>query len=342
MNIVYYSSDLFSEMCGVAIQSLCENNKDADDINIYVVEDNISDENKKRLNNIVQHFSRKIFFIKKPEQKDLYPEVKYDLGHTYARMALAEILPSNVDRVLSLDSDTLVLDSIQEMYNTAFEKDQIVAGVYDCVGTAIQKRVLQASDSMKYCNAGVLLIDLKKWREKNIGQKLVDKILQGIENNETMFFLEQDILNIVLDGHIKLLEPQYNMLTSIYIFGYDEIIKMKKPVEYYTKNQIIRAKKKPAIIHATTCFYVRKRMWIEKSDSPYAVLYAQYRKETEWNHMEFCKDTRGLKKKLYGGIWHIMPRKAAVCIAAFMINCVRPTYAKITVKMNLPKIAKQS
>ena len=32
MNIVYYSSDLFSEMCGVAIQSLCENNKDADDI----------------------------------------------------------------------------------------------------------------------------------------------------------------------------------------------------------------------------------------------------------------------------------------------------------------------
>ena len=40
MNIVYYSSDLFSEMCGVAIQSLCENNKDADDINIYVVEDN--------------------------------------------------------------------------------------------------------------------------------------------------------------------------------------------------------------------------------------------------------------------------------------------------------------
>ena len=35
-------------------------------------------------------------------------------------------------------------------------------------------------------------------------------------------------MNIVLDGHIKLLEPQYNMLTSIYIFGYDEIIKMKK------------------------------------------------------------------------------------------------------------------
>ena len=37
MNIVYYSSDLFSEMCGVAIQSLCENNKDADDINLSLI-----------------------------------------------------------------------------------------------------------------------------------------------------------------------------------------------------------------------------------------------------------------------------------------------------------------
>ena len=113
MNIVYYSSDLFSEMCGVAIQSLCENNKDADDINIYVVEDNISDENKKRLNNIVQHFSRKIFFIKKPEQKDLYPEVKYDLGHTSARMALAEILPSYLYWILYRKCTIQLLNKIR-------------------------------------------------------------------------------------------------------------------------------------------------------------------------------------------------------------------------------------
>ena len=88
MNIVYYSSELFSEMCGVAIQSLCENNKDADDINIYVVEDNISDENKKRLNNIVQHFSRKIFFIKKPEQKET------GNGHDRTNRKTGGILPA--------------------------------------------------------------------------------------------------------------------------------------------------------------------------------------------------------------------------------------------------------
>ena len=42
MNVVYYSSDFFSEMCGVAIESLCESNTDADEITVYVVEGSIA------------------------------------------------------------------------------------------------------------------------------------------------------------------------------------------------------------------------------------------------------------------------------------------------------------
>ena len=60
----------------------------------------------------------------------------------------------------------------------------------------------------------------------NLGVKLEIKKLKK-ELSIEMCIRDRDILNIVLDGHIKLLEPQYNMLTSIYIFGYDEIIKMK-------------------------------------------------------------------------------------------------------------------
>ena len=66
-----------------------------------------------------------------PKQEEVYPGVKANLGRTYARMALGEILPENVDRVLSLDSDTLVVDSIREMYNTEFSENEFVAGVYD-------------------------------------------------------------------------------------------------------------------------------------------------------------------------------------------------------------------
>lgn len=343
MNVVYYSSDFFSEMCGVSIESLLENNTKTDEINIYIVEDNISDINKERLLEISNRYNRNIFFIKMPSQNDVYPNVKINLGRTYARMALGEILPDSIDRVLSLDSDTLVVDSIEDMYNTEFEPNQYVAGVYDCVGEAIQKRVLNVQDNdLCYCNAGMFLIDLKKWRELNVGKLLLNSVLDSANNGNKMYFLEQDIMNLTFYKHLKLLHPRYNMLTSIYYFDYEDVIHMKKPVKYYSKQEIINAKKNPAILHATTCFYIKKRMWVEESDHPYYELYLKYRENTGWNTEELIKDSRTNRKKIIAEIWHCMPKKCAITIASFAINNIRPIYARITTKMNISTVANQS
>ena len=342
MNVVYYSSDFFSEMCGVALQSLCENNQDADSITIYIVEDNISVENKKRLAEITKNFNRKLEFIRMPSQAEIYPEVKINLGRTYARMALADILPKKVDRVLSLDSDTLVFASLNDMYHIEFGEDEYVGGVFDCVGKAIQSGILHASDKMKYCNAGMFLIDLKKWRELDVGKQLLNVVTQNADGKHTMYFLEQDMMNLVFDGHVKLLHPRYNMLTSVCMFDYEEILRMKKPVLYYTKSEVLEAKMQPALIHATTCFYVQKRMWVEKSDHPFARFYQDYRNKTGWKKEPQVQDSRKKAKKLYAKFWHCMPRSMAVRLAAILINYIRPSYARFTVKINLPTIAEQS
>ena len=225
MNVVYYSSDFFAEMCGVAIQSLCECNTSEEEICIYVVEDHISNLNKERLKSVVDKYHRKLVFIKMPSQEEVYPGVTVNLGRTYARMALGEILPKSVDRVLSLDSDTLVMDSLHEMYNVEFAENEYVAGVYDCVGQAIQKKVLHVPDDLAYCNAGVFLIDLNKWRAENVGQKLLESVLKNADGKHIMYFLEQDLMNLTFYGHLKVLNPRYNMITSVYYFDYDEVIK---------------------------------------------------------------------------------------------------------------------
>ncbi len=342
MNIVYYCSDLFSEICGVAIQSLVENNTDSDEIMIYIVEDKISETNKRRLKNIVDKYHRNLAFIRMPSQEELYPEVKMNLGHTYARMALGEILPKEVNRVLSLDSDTLVLDSIKDMYNTKFSKDEYVAGVLDCVGDAIQSRILHAPKSMKYCNAGMFLIDLKKWRDQKVGDQLLDVVKYQADGRKLMYFLEQDLMNWVFDGHLKVLHPRYNLLTSIAKFNYKEVIRMKHPTTYYSAKVVEEANNKPAIIHATTCFYIKRRMWIENSDHPLADRYIEYRQKTPWRNLPQNKDTRKFGKRVYGVIWHCMPRGCAVWAASFMINYVRPFYVWITTKASVSTIATQS
>ena len=79
------------------------------------MEDHISNLKKERLKSVVDKYHRKLVFIKMPSQEEVYPGVTVNLGRTYARMALGEILPKSVDRVLSLDSDTLVMDSLHEI-----------------------------------------------------------------------------------------------------------------------------------------------------------------------------------------------------------------------------------
>lgn len=342
MNVVYYSSDFFSEMCGVAIQSLCECNVEEEHICVYIVEDNISDVNKNRLKSITDKYNRELVFIKMPTQEEVYPTVTVNLGRTYARMALGEILPDHVDRVLSLDSDTLVMDSLHDMYYTEFKEEEYVAGVYDCVGKAIQKKVLHVPDDLDYCNAGMFLIDLKKWREMNVGQKLLEAVLQNADGKHIMYFLEQDLMNLTFYGHLKLLHPRYNMLTSIYLFDYKDVIKMKKPVSYYSEEEILSAKNKPALFHATTCFYVKKRMWVENSDHPCTRFYIDYRNKTPWKDEPQVKDSRKRSKKIYAHFWHCMPKKMSVWLASLVINHFRPFYAWFTTKAKITTIAEQS
>lgn len=339
MNIIYYSSDFFAEMLGISMLSLCKNNQSAKTINIYVVEDKISDTNKKRLQEIADQYKRNLIFIRMPSQEETFPGVGMNLGRTYARMILGAILPAEAERVLSCDSDTLFMDNIEDMYNTELGGCGI-AGVYDCVGEAVQKKLLHSDNSMKYCNAGVYLVDLNMWRKENITSKLLDKALEF--GGRGLYFLEQDLINIVFKGKIKLLHPRYNILTSIYYFDYEEVLKMKRPVTYYERILIDEAKARPAILHATTCFYIKKRMWVENSDHPYAGFYQDFRRESPWKDEPRIKDRRKKRKKIYAQFWHCMPRRMAVHLAALTINYIRPIYARLTSKFAISTIATQS
>ena len=49
VNVAYCSSDLFSEVCAVSIVSLFENNQHLKKINVYIIDDKITNKNKKRI-----------------------------------------------------------------------------------------------------------------------------------------------------------------------------------------------------------------------------------------------------------------------------------------------------
>ena len=162
MNVVYSSSDSYSPIAGVSILSLLHNNKDAEQINIYMIDNNISNENKQRFMDMVTQYGRNIVFIPQPDlNKQL--DIQIDVGRwnisTFFRLFLCTILPKDIDRCLYLDCDTIIRHSLKELWEMDLE-GKIVGSADDCRSDRYKTELGLSPDST-YTNNGVMLIDLK-------------------------------------------------------------------------------------------------------------------------------------------------------------------------------------
>ena len=63
MNVVYSSSDLYSELAATSIVSLLENSKDVDEICIYVIDIGIREKHKQELLALARAYDRQLFFL---------------------------------------------------------------------------------------------------------------------------------------------------------------------------------------------------------------------------------------------------------------------------------------
>lgn len=108
-----------------------------------------------------------------------------------------------MERVLYLDGDTIVKGSLLKLMQTEMH-DNWIAGVKDTSEKIRQRELGMDSD---YVNAGVILINMDKWREEKIGERLISFINTCPEK---LSYADQDVLNAVCAGKIEFLELKYN------------------------------------------------------------------------------------------------------------------------------------
>lgn len=321
MNIFYFTSDLFSSVLATSMVSLLENNKEANDITFYIIDDGISNESIEKLREIVNNYHRKIEFIKAPDPSDLFDfkfKSRYQIGHSYVRMAIGTLLPRSVKKVIALDSDTLVTGSLQELWDTQLG-DNIMGGVNDCINLEAFQRQFGLKKGELYCNAGFYIIDLEKWREENIEQD-IRRIIR--EKNGNIFFFEQTLMNYVCKGRILQLHPKYNCYTMFYAFSYEDSLSWRRPTSFYSKEEVELAIKNPVIIHFTRNFFMLSRPWVKGCNHPMQEDYLRYKSLTPWKELQ--EDNRTLKEKIKYMVWHSIPRYLLPHIANFLYNTVRP------------------
>lgn len=325
MYVVYHSSDSFVEVTCVSIASLLENNKSMDKIEIFYISKGISERNKGIITEFVEKYGRKINFIEMPNWSEKYninlsTTLKRWLGMGYNRLFITELLSEKIDKVLYLDSDTIVDGCLDKLWDLDLG-DNYMAGVDDCLSGKYRKLV-DISENGTYCNSGVLILNLKKFRDNNI----IEKFLKFISNHKGFIvFNEQSILNSVFAGKVYILPLKYNVYSLVFAFKRNELMNLRKPYKYsYNEKEYESAKNKPVIVHYTGCFIIAKRPWIENSDHPFVEKFIYYRNMTPFKESAMSKDNRGTLSKIYCGMCKVMPRGLTINAVSILYNYIRP------------------
>ena len=191
----------------VTIASVLDNASKDDDYKFYIMSDNFTDEVKECFIKLSKIKDCEFIFLKMNEE-DFEGAIHDWLGISSSyRLKLSSI--TNEEKILYLDSDTIVLQDIAELYNHDVT-NYYLAGVEDKMGKYMKKRVM-LEDGKKFINGGVQLINLNKLREDSVEEKMFEKL------REIMFYTDQDVVNDICRDKILYLPLKYNFMpTAIY------------------------------------------------------------------------------------------------------------------------------
>ena len=267
LNIAYSSDDNYVNVLSVSIVSLLENNKEFKEINIYVVDNNIKDGKKKNITKLVKSYNRNIIFIPFTKIcKNLKTDGKFSLS-SFSRLFLSNI--ESIEKIIYIDCDTIIENSLINLWNTNMD-GYYIAGVEDIVNKYYRDSIgLRRNE--KYINAGLLLINLLKWREDCLQEKFIEFISKF---NGSVPHHDQGVINGVCKGKILILEPEYNVMSAFFDYTHTEIMKISKIKEYYNEEIIEKAKQNPIVIHFTDGF--KNRPWNVNCNHPLKHRYNYY------------------------------------------------------------------
>lgn len=203
---------------GVALKSLIDNSSKENNYEIKILYTNATEENQKKIKayekaNVSIEFVNLSHKLKEIENK-LYTR-NYFSNTTYFRLFIPELYPE-YDKAVYIDSDTVTLADIAELYNTEMG-DNLIAGIPDGAVQAIPifqeyvEKVVGVADYNNYFNAGIIVMNLKALRE----YKFQDKFLYMLGKIKFEVAQDQDYMNRLCKGRVKLLGFEWNRMPAM-------------------------------------------------------------------------------------------------------------------------------
>lgn len=293
IHILLTITDSYAAYCAVTIVSIFENNK-GNDFCIHIICEDLSKENKNKLERLFKKYNQEIDIIKPNLQQlqtiiniqDKIPS-KYHIS-VYFRLFAAEYLSKNIERIIYMDCDSIVVGKLRPLWEEDMDENTSLCAAHDFVRISDYHRLKINIKDHVYFNSGVLLINLTYWRTHLFGKQCIDYICGY---SESIVYPDQDVLNALSVKKTKYLNLKYNTLI-FYLAKKEYLI---KHVWYDDWDMIQNAIKSPCVVH-----FVNNPPWYKGGFLPYRDVWIKYLSMTEWKDikigykggfMGYCKYT---------------------------------------------------
>ncbi|MBR4667282.1 MAG: glycosyltransferase family 8 protein [Butyrivibrio sp.] len=213
---VYDPEGTYSKFAGAAITSIFRNTDSR--VKIHLLTDSyLSELNRERFCKVAKEYNQSIVFY----DIDLGNQIPNVIGlkrvtrGTLYRLKLPEIIPSDINRIIYLDSDIIVNLDIKELWDEPFEGKSILA-VKDPEAESVVSGKLQdlgILDANTYYNAGVMVWNLEKIRNT---YDMFNEAMSFFENygEYCKGFTDQHASNSIFKNDVRNISSDYNVFTK--------------------------------------------------------------------------------------------------------------------------------
>ena len=241
----------------VSMTSALENNNNKNNILAYnlLLSHDFNKENIQIYESLKKNYSVIINYYIIPDIFSGFKAWSHGTHCHYYKLIIPFLFPY-LERILYLDSDTLIFKDLSKMYNLNFNHNFIL-------GSQAHDKYIMKKFNIKVkalVNSGVLLFNIKKIRKHNKDIKL---LYFTMKNSKKLKYPEQDSINIVFNPKIGILPYEYGMRIIDSLNTYKKYCEPVYIIKY-SINEINNAIKRPAILHLTYC---SPKVWYRVSKS---------------------------------------------------------------------------
>jgi len=289
INIAYSCNEFYVPQTGISMISVFENNKDIDEINIFFISKDVSEDGIQVLKDICETYGRNLLLVP-------FESIAYDLNITstgrhietvYAKIFFSRI--EGLNKILYLDSDTIVVGDLTELWNT--DLSDFCMGMVETPSDR-SRSVLNINPLNQFFNDGVVLVNVEYCRDFGLIEK-ANKLIEDYSGNPPV--LSEGILNAICQDSILSLKPQFNLMSGFLEYAMSNAKYLSSKLSYSVE-EIQFACSNPVVIHYLSAFY--NRPWFVNCTHPYKQKYLYYKSISIWKDTELLYKPIPLKLRI--------------------------------------------